>query len=196
MNRNRLCFWLDVILAIWLVVAFTSSSVGAWLHAAIGAALGLGVAIHLILHWKWIMAVSKSRLKTLPGAVRFKLMLNVLSLLAFALTITSGLIMLPAFSDPVASAGAVPQYSGLDPVVRGDGFFQRHAGRGLMGHALRRGEPDFHWHAIHHASAILVLLTVTLHLALNRKWLVSNARRCLGIESDEKQSQLEAKEGA
>jgi len=195
MNKNKICFWLDVILAIGLAMAFTSGIAGARLHAAIGVTLGLGVVTHLILHWKWIAAMSKSRLKTLPGAVRFKLMLNVLSLLAFALTITSGLIISPAFSDQAASAGAAPQYSdlGSGPAVRGDGLVQRHAGRGLTRHALRRGEPGFHWHAIHHASAILVLLTVTLHLALNRKWLVSNARRCLGIESGEKQSQLEAR---
>ncbi len=157
--------------------------------------LRLGVVIHLILHWKWIAAMSKSRLKTLPGAVRFKLMLNVLSLLAFALTVASGLIISLAFSDQAASAGAALQYGdlGSGPVVRGDGFLHRQAGRGLTRHALRRGEPGFHWHAIHHASAILVLLMVTYHLALNRKWLVSNARRCLGIESGEGQSQLEAR---
>ena len=104
MKSKKVNLWLDVILAVGLAMAMLPGVTGAPMHQRIGIALGVGVVVHLLLHWKWIVATSKPFMK-LPGAVRFKLALNILSLLAFALTIVSGL-MNPGTLSGNASAGS------------------------------------------------------------------------------------------
>jgi hypothetical protein len=193
-NIKQVNVWLDIFLAIGLVMAMMPGVTGLPMHQGIGIVLGIGVVIHLILHRKWIVATCRSCTK-LSAVVRFKLVLNILSLLAFSLTLVSGLMNAGTISSDVGGA-AVIQPSNMGAAFGADGLGRRLVGREMARPAAQREDSGFHWHAIHHANALLALLTVTLHLALNRKWLASNARRSLGIESGEKQSQLEAKEGA
>jgi hypothetical protein len=100
--------------------------------------------------------------------------LNILSLLAFSLAIVSGLMNAATLSGN-ASAGAVIQRSHL--AFRRDELLPRQAGKGLARPMLRRGDVGFHWHVIHHATALLTLLTVTLHLALHWRWIASATKR-------------------
>lgn len=51
----------------------------------------------------------------------------------------------------------------------------------------------FNWDPLHLVSGAIMFLSMAVHLALHRQWMAANARRCLGIESDEKQSQLKAR---
>jgi hypothetical protein len=144
------------------------------MHQGIGIALGVGVVVHLLLHWKWIVAMSKSFMK-LPGTVRLKLVLNILSLLALSLAIVSGLMNAATLSGN-ASAGNVIQRSDL--TFRRDRLLPRQDdGRELARPMLRRGDAGFHWHVIHHAAALVTLFTVTLHLALHWRWIASATKR-------------------
>jgi len=174
-GKTKANFWLDIVLAAGLGMTLIPSMGGIRIHEAVGIALGLGVIAHLSLHWKWMVAMSKSFFKKLPGAVRFKLMLNILSLFAFSLTLVSGWVISPTFFGKAASAGAVIQRSDL--VFGRDRLFQRQAGSSLTRPMLRHGDSGFHWYVIHHASALLTLLTVTLHLALHWRWIASATKR-------------------
>ncbi len=173
MESKKVNLWLDVILAVGLAMAMIPGVTGRPIHQGIGVAVGIGVVAHLLLHWKWIVAMSKSFIK-LPGTVRFRLALNVLSLLAFSLTIASGLMNAATFSGN-ASAEAMIQRSDL--AFRRDRLLPRQAGRELARPMLRRGDAGFHWHVIHHATALLTLFTVTLHLALHRRRIASATKR-------------------
>lgn len=173
MESRQVNVWLDVFLAVGLAMAMIPDITGRPMHQGIGIALGVGVVAHLLLHCKWIVAMSKSFIK-LPGAVRFKLVLNILSLLAFSLAIVSGLMNAATLSGN-ASAGAVIQRS--DFPFRRDGRLPRQNDRELARPMLRRGDAGFHWHVIHHAAALLTLFTVTLHLALHWRWIIGATKR-------------------
>ena len=173
MESIRVNLWLDAILAVGLAMAMMPGITGRPMHQGIGITLGAGMVIHHLLHRKWIVAMSKSFMK-LPGTARLKLALNILSLLAFSLTIVSGAMNTATLSSN-ADAGTVIQRSSF--AFRRDGFFQSQADRELARPALRHGDAEFHWHVIHHAAALLTLFTVALHLALHRKWVTSATRR-------------------
>ena len=173
MESKKVNLWLDVILAAGLVMAMIPGITGRPMHQRIGIALGVGVVVHLLLHWKWIVAMSRSFTK-LPGTVRFKLVLNSLSLLALSSAIVSGPMNAATLSGNV-SAGAMIQRSGL--TFRRDGLLPRQAGRELARPMLRHGDAGFHWHVIHHATALLSLFTVVLHLALHWRWIASATKR-------------------
>jgi hypothetical protein len=174
MEGKKVNLWLDVILGVGLAMAMIPGITGRPMHQGIGIALGVGVIAHLLLHCKWIVAMSKSFMK-LPGTVRLKLVLNILSLLAFSLTIVSGLMNAATFSGN-ASAEAVIQRSDL--AFRRDGLLPRQGdGRELARPMLRREDAGFHWHVIHHVTALLTLFTVTLHLALHWRWIASATKR-------------------
>ena len=84
MNRTKLNYWIDIILAISFFICFITGLVK-WpglvkiigtsayrviheknislLHDWSGLIMGLLVIIHLALHWKWIVFVTKSMFK-------------------------------------------------------------------------------------------------------------------------------------
>ncbi len=164
MKTNQVNMWLDIFLAIGLMMAMIPGVTGIPIHQRIGIVVGAGVAVHHFLHWKWIAATGKAFAR-LSGAARLKLVLNILSLVAFSLTIVSGVMNAGAVANDAGAEIAI-QRSGL--AFRREGLLQRQAGRGLARPALQREDSGFHWHVIHHASALLTFLTVALHLALHR----------------------------
>jgi len=172
MESIRVNLWLDAILAVGLAMAMMPGITGRPMHQGIGITLGAGVVVHHLLHRKWIVAMSKSFLK-LSGNARLKLVLNIVSLLAFSLTIVSGLMNAAALSD-TAGAGVVIQRGDL---FRRDGFFSRQAGRELVRPTFQHEDAGFHWHVLHHAAALLTLFTVALHLALHRRRITGTTKR-------------------
>ena len=106
MESKKVNLWLGIILAMGLAVAMVPGITGWPMHQGIGIALGVGVVAHHLLHGKWIVAVLKSLTK-LPGTARFKLALNILSLLAFSLTIVSGLMNAAILSDNASAEAAI-----------------------------------------------------------------------------------------
>lgn len=83
MERNKLNYWIDVGLAISFILVFLTGviKVPAWtksfawlynlipyktisfIHDKSGLIMGLLVLVHLILHWKWIVAMTKNIFK-------------------------------------------------------------------------------------------------------------------------------------
>ena len=84
MNKGKLNYWIDIGLAISFFVCFFTG-LGLWpglikilgtstyriihtsniatLHAFSGLVMGLLVLVHLILHWNWIISMTKSIFK-------------------------------------------------------------------------------------------------------------------------------------
>jgi hypothetical protein len=179
-NKMRLNFWLDVVLAVILILLQFPSVTGNELHQMTGIVLGVGVIVHLILHRKWIVATCKSVFKPLPSAVRMNLLLNILLLIFFALTCVSGLLNSP--TQPSASAS--PAITNGDPnaakTVPNDAQSERQGRLVSRRTSLdSRAGPvrgDFLWHMLHNLSARLTLLIVIVHLVLHRKW-IANAMK-------------------
>ena len=173
MNKHKICFWLDVMLAILLVLTMVSlmgshhpraaraavSQTWGMIHNISGTLLLIGCAAHAFLHWDWIRAVILRRPAQLTRRVRACRLIN---LWLFGVSVVCSVTGLAAWT----MSGFL-----LDPFVR---IFEA-------------------WYHLHQVSGVIMFLIMAAHLALHRKWIASNARRCLGIEGGERQSQLEAR---
>ena len=72
----RLNLWLDLGLFAAIMLALAPNFTGLSVHEWLGIGLGVGLVIHLLLHWQWIMAVGRRFFSRLPAATRFNLLLN------------------------------------------------------------------------------------------------------------------------
>ena len=91
-SPNETNFYLDIILliAFWFIVE--PELTGIAVHEWFSLALGLVIVVHLVLHWKWIVALTKKFLKKLFHSSRLQYVLNLFLLIAFGLIFWSGLM--------------------------------------------------------------------------------------------------------
>ena len=92
-NRTKANFWFDLALLTILLSAITSAFANIHLHKWLGGGMAIAVLIHLILHWRWIQAISKQFLNKMPFQLWLKAILNILSLAVFLLLILSGAVV-------------------------------------------------------------------------------------------------------
>lgn len=112
MSTTKLNFWLDVIIGIAFVLALISGLAARPIHGPmgfhvfIGLIMSIGVALHLVLHRKWIAAAMRPGKK--PRRLTVDVWLNVLLGVAYAVTLISGLRghRNPSAIDPLHVAAA------------------------------------------------------------------------------------------
>jgi hypothetical protein len=92
-NRTKANFWFDLVLLTSLLFTITSAFANIHLHQWLGGGMAIAVSIHLILHWRWIQAISKRFLNKMSFQLRLKAVLNVLTLTVFLLLILSGAVV-------------------------------------------------------------------------------------------------------
>jgi hypothetical protein len=76
--------------------AFTGLTLHEWLGLALGAAL----LTHLLLHWKWVIAVIKRFFQALVWPARLNFILNTALLIVFTLIVASGLMISETLGTP------------------------------------------------------------------------------------------------
>lgn len=85
-------FYLDVVIfAVFLVVMdpeITGLPIHEWLSLAFGGAL----IIHLVLHWKWVVAITKTFFKKLFHQSRLNYALNLILVVWFFVAVISGIM--------------------------------------------------------------------------------------------------------
>lgn len=69
-------FWVDIILFIAFIFSMNYGFTGIVIHEWLGIAFGISLIYHLLLHWKWIVAMSKKLLGRMPGMNRLKYVVN------------------------------------------------------------------------------------------------------------------------
>ncbi len=96
-SKTQINFWLDAALLVILMLTFGSGETGGEIHQWLGIAMLAGVALHLILHWKWIVALIRCYSQEMPRPVRHNFWIDVLIAATLVLTIASGLVIALAF---------------------------------------------------------------------------------------------------
>lgn len=108
MNKTNLLLDLGIFAA--LLVTDAPRLTGITLHEWISVAFAGVLVIHILLHWKWIMAIGGKFLRKLFHASRLQFVVDVLLFVAFTAVMLSGLLIsraiLPVFGlrlgeDPV-----------------------------------------------------------------------------------------------
>lgn len=92
-NRTRLNLYLDVALTIAFLISLKPFLTGMALHEWLGLALGMGLAVHTALHWRWIVGITTKLFGKLPVKTRVYYALDALLLVAFVTIIVTGVLM-------------------------------------------------------------------------------------------------------
>ena len=100
-SPNLINFYLDIILLVGFIIIMDPELTGIGIHEWFSLALVAVIVIHIIWHWKWIVALTKKFFKKLFHQSRLKYVLNVFLLILFTLIFWSGVMesksLLPFF---------------------------------------------------------------------------------------------------
>jgi hypothetical protein len=176
-GKNKINFWLDMTifiafaataitgLLLWLIIpngqgsgwfVFWGLTRREWvnLHNWAGLAMLMGVIIHLVLHWQWILCIIQRFFGKLAQQARINFSLDSLLFVAFFLTGLSGLVAWLVLPSGGYQGGRNP-------------FFKAT----LLG--LFRSE----WNDLHLWAGLAMMAIVTIHLALHWQWIICTVRR-------------------
>ena len=123
-NRMKINLYLDVAMMVAFLVSLRPFLTGLAIHEWLGLAIGGALAIHCILHWKWVTGVTKRLFQKLPLRTRIYYALDASLLIAFLTIIFSGVamsrIVLPSIGlsgSPSMAWSAIHKLSSLVTVV-------------------------------------------------------------------------------
>ena len=92
-NKTKVNLFLDIGLALAYVVEMERHFTGASNHELIGLALGVAFLLHIVLHWQWIVSITKTFLHKLIHESRVNYLLALLLLVNMAVTIATGILI-------------------------------------------------------------------------------------------------------
>ena len=82
-------FWLDIALFIAFVIDMNTHFTGIAIHEWLGIGIGIALFYHLMLHWKWIVGITKRIFGKLPAVERIRYIVDFLFFIDMvALTVT------------------------------------------------------------------------------------------------------------
>lgn len=107
-NRTKPNLFLDIGLAIAFVVSLKPFATGLAIHEWLGLGIGAALCVHLLLHWRWVVGITRKLFGRLPGKTRAYYALDAGLLLSFVTIIISGVVM----SRVVSPLLGLPRWSG------------------------------------------------------------------------------------
>ncbi|MEZ4593680.1 MAG: cytochrome b/b6 domain-containing protein [Chloroflexota bacterium] len=69
-------YWLDIALFLAFIVDMNTRFTGISIHEWLGIGFGIALIYHLLLHWDWIISISKRLFRRLPGGQRLRYVIN------------------------------------------------------------------------------------------------------------------------
>lgn len=97
---------LDLLLFAGFLVAFEVRLTGVALHEWLSLAVAGSILLHLLFHWRWIVAVTRRFLHRLVHETRLNYVVDAIFFISFTVTIFSGLLIsravLPTFGIALA----------------------------------------------------------------------------------------------
>lgn len=91
-SKTKINLLLDIGLLLVFLILFEVHATGIALHEWLGVAIGAAVTAHIVLHWDWVVAVTKRFFST-NGTARLNYILNVALFIAFTAILFSGLMI-------------------------------------------------------------------------------------------------------
>lgn len=92
-SLSKINLYLDIVLVVGFLITMEEKLTDEALHEWLGVALGISLMAHLLLHWNWIMAVTKRFFQKIPRPARINYILNIALFIAFTMIIFSGLMI-------------------------------------------------------------------------------------------------------
>lgn len=92
-NKTKINVLLDIGLLLVFLILFEVHATGIALHEWLGIAIGIAITTHIVLHWDWVVTVTKRFFQTTNGQARLNYILNVALFIAFTAVVFSGLMI-------------------------------------------------------------------------------------------------------
>jgi hypothetical protein len=109
-NRNKLNLFVDIGIFLAFLVAMAPRFSGIAIHEWLSIAFGAAIVTHLLLHWQWIVEVTRRFLGKAQWSARVNYVLNALLFIDVTIVIFTGLLIsevaLPGLGIVVARGGA------------------------------------------------------------------------------------------
>ena len=109
-NRNKTNLIVDSVIFLAFLVAMAPHFSGMAVHEWLGIAFGAAIITHLLLHWQWIVEVTRRLFSKAQWSARVNYILNALLFIDITLIIFSGLMIsqvaLPLVGIQLAQSGA------------------------------------------------------------------------------------------
>lgn len=93
MNRTKVNLFLDIALTGAFLVSLKPFLTGMAIHEWLGLAIGVALAIHMLRHWPWIVAVTQKLFGKAPQQAQLYYALDAMLLAGFLTIISSGVAM-------------------------------------------------------------------------------------------------------
>ncbi|MCA9888995.1 MAG: DUF4405 domain-containing protein [Anaerolineae bacterium] len=90
-NKTKINVFLDVLLALIFIVEMEEHFTGLPTHELLGLVFGAAFVIHIILHWDWIVNITRTFFKTLLHESRFNYALNLALFIDLAVVTVTGI---------------------------------------------------------------------------------------------------------
>lgn len=108
-NRNTTNLIIDSAIFIAFLVAMAPHFTGMAVHEWLGIAFGAAIVTHLLLHWQWIVEVTRRIFSKATGSARINYILNLLLFIDVTVIIFTGLLIsksaLPALGMQITLSG-------------------------------------------------------------------------------------------
>ena len=92
-SRNKTNFYLDLALTVLFVIEMEVYFTGLALHELIGLLFAVLLTIHVVLHWKWVVSLTRTFFKKLLHESRLNYVLNVALFVDLLVVTLSGLVI-------------------------------------------------------------------------------------------------------
>ena len=92
-NRSRLNLFLDIGLALSFAVAMEEHFTGLQIHEWLGLFFGAVILVHIILHWSWIVALTRTFFRKLFHESRLNYVLNVALFVDMVAVVVTGILI-------------------------------------------------------------------------------------------------------
>ncbi|HEX2908873.1 MAG TPA: DUF4405 domain-containing protein [Phototrophicaceae bacterium] len=92
-NKTRWNVFLDLLLTATFIVELEEHFLGLALHELVGLFFGGAFILHIILHWDWIVNLTRTFFQKLLHESRFNYVLNILLFVAAALVTVTGILI-------------------------------------------------------------------------------------------------------
>lgn len=92
-NRTLINFALDGAVFVAFLVAMAPRFSGIAIHEWLSIAFGAAIVVHLLLHWEWIVAVTRHLFSRAQWSARVNYALNLLLFIAMVVVILTGLLI-------------------------------------------------------------------------------------------------------
>lgn len=91
LNKTKINLFLDIALAVMFVVALEQHFTGNTLHELIGIGMAVALLVHIILHWSWIVSITRTFIRKIFHESRLNYLINLVTFVDMLVIIVTGI---------------------------------------------------------------------------------------------------------